>query len=113
MNKTLPPMIDPAGSCDNWGLLRSFYYIAAEQGVTRAARAQGVTQPSVSAALQRLETKLGQPLVQRGQRQFELTRRFGVVPNSYLQYYYYPDETVADAASWAEERLAKVANRLD
>ena len=73
MNKTAPSDFDPPGRCENWGLLRSFYFIVSKKGVTRAAKAQGVTQPTVSAALQRLEKTIGQTLVQRGQREFELT----------------------------------------
>ena len=41
MNKALSPVPGTTGSCDNWGLLRSFYYIASQGGVTRAAKAQG------------------------------------------------------------------------
>lgn len=104
MNKTLPPEIDPAGSCDNWGLLRSFYYIASEQGVTRAARAQGVTQPSVSAALQRLESRMGQPLVQRGQRQFELTPAGQVLFSEV--------EKMFEASLRAEEKLKSLHSGL-
>ena len=52
---TVAPNPSSSGTCDNWGLLRSFYFIASEQGITRAAKAQGLAQPSVSAALQRLE----------------------------------------------------------
>lgn len=73
MNKALTSKSDRPSSCENWGLLRSFYFIASKKGVTRAAKAQGVTQPTVSAALKRLEESLGQTLVQRGQREFELT----------------------------------------
>ena len=95
---------DAAGNCDNWGLLRCFYYVAARQGVTRAAKAQGVTQPSVSAALQRLEKSLGQTLVQRGQRDFELTAAgqvlFGEV------------EKMFEASLRAEEKLKALHSGL-
>lgn len=35
----------------------------------------------------------------RVKRQFQLAREYGHLPNSYLQYYYYPEETVAEAKS--------------
>lgn len=73
MNKSLDPDLHPSGGCDNWSLLRSFYFIVKEGGVTRAAKVQGLSQPSVSASLMRLEKRLGQQLVQRGQRDFALT----------------------------------------
>jgi DNA-binding transcriptional LysR family regulator len=73
MNSVAPSQLGPTGTCENWGLLRSFYFIASEEGITRAAKAQGLSQPTVSAALRRLEHRLGQTLVQRGQRAFELT----------------------------------------
>jgi DNA-binding transcriptional LysR family regulator len=73
MNNAAPAKLGQTGTCENWGLLRSFYFIAAEEGITRAAKAQGLAQPSVSASLNRLEKRLGQTLVQRGQRNFELT----------------------------------------
>jgi DNA-binding transcriptional LysR family regulator len=73
MNIALDTGQTSAGVCDHWGLLRCFYFIGSQGGVTRAAKAQGLSQPSVSASLTRLETRLGQQLVQRGQRDFELT----------------------------------------
>lgn len=73
MNRPQHPEIHATGGCDNWSLLRSFYFVVKEGGVTRAARAQGLSQPSVSASLKRLENRLGQQLVQRGQRHFALT----------------------------------------
>jgi len=46
----------------------------------------------------------------RVKRQFRLTREYGRLPNSYLQYYYYREETVAEARArpWtrAQEILA-------
>jgi 6-phospho-beta-glucosidase len=48
----------------------------------------------------------------RTKRQFELTRRFGQVPNSYLQYYYYPDETVAEARAAPATRAETIAAEL-
>lgn len=104
MNKALPTDLDATGRCDNWGLLRSFYYIASRHGVTRAAKAQGVTQPSVSAALQRLEKSLGQPLVQRGQREFELTAAGQVLFSEV--------EKMFEASLRAEEKLKALHSGL-
>lgn len=57
----------------DWNLLRTFMVIADKKGITAAANVLGVKQPTVSAALQRLETSMGTRLVVRGPRQFDLT----------------------------------------
>ncbi|SCZ51481.1 transcriptional regulator, LysR family [Epibacterium ulvae] len=57
----------------NWNLLRVFYMIGKEQGITKAANRLGLSQPSVSNALQKLETQLDCQLVYRDSRSFELT----------------------------------------
>ncbi|MDR9391520.1 MAG: hypothetical protein RI554_05775 [Trueperaceae bacterium] len=44
----------------------------------------------------------------RTKRQFELTRRFGQVPNSYLQYSYYPEATLAEAKAAKRTRAATI-----
>lgn len=59
----------------NWNLLRTFYMIAREKGITKAANRMGLSQPSVSNALQKLEMQLGCQLVFRDSRHFELTMR--------------------------------------
>ncbi len=43
----------------NWNLLRMFYMIAKEESITKAAKRLGLSQPSVSNALQKLEAQLG------------------------------------------------------
>ncbi len=59
----------------NLNLLRSFFMIAEERSITRAAARLNMSQPSVSQALQRLEEQLSCQLVLRGSRRFELTAR--------------------------------------
>ena len=59
----------------NWNLLRTFYVIAQEQSITAASKRLGISQPSVSNALQKLESQLGCQLVFRDSRHFELTLR--------------------------------------
>lgn len=59
----------------NLNLLRSFFMIAEERSLTRAAARLSMSQPSVSQALQRLEEQLGCQLVLRDSRRFELTAR--------------------------------------
>ena len=59
----------------NWNLFRTFFVIAQEQSITGASRRLGVSQPSVSNALQKLESQLGCQLVFRDSRHFELTLR--------------------------------------
>lgn len=57
----------------NWNLLRTFYVIARERSITAASKALGISQPSVSAALQKLESQLDCQLIFRDSRNFELT----------------------------------------
>lgn len=57
----------------DWNLLRSFLAIAEAGSITRAAHRLGRGQPAVSLALQRLETEIGERLVERGRGGFELT----------------------------------------
>lgn len=48
----------------------------------------------------------------RTKRQFELTVRFGQVPNSYLQYYYFQRRTVAEAKAASRTRAQTIADEL-
>jgi DNA-binding transcriptional LysR family regulator len=57
----------------DWNLFKVFYEIARRGGIGAAARALNKQQPSVSAALQRLERHVGAPLCIRTSRGVELT----------------------------------------
>lgn len=59
----------------NWNLLRTFFVIAQEKSITRAAKRLEMRQPSVSTALQKLEEQLNCQLAFRDSRRFELTLR--------------------------------------
>lgn len=48
----------------------------------------------------------------RVKRQFQLTRAFGRVPNSYLQYYYYREDTVAEAQAEPKTRAQVILESL-
>lgn len=48
----------------------------------------------------------------RVKRQFRLTREFGRLPNSYLQYYYYREETVAEAQAAPKTRAEVILESL-
>jgi 6-phospho-beta-glucosidase len=48
----------------------------------------------------------------RVKRQFKLTREYGRLPNSYLQYYYYREETVAEAKSAPQTRAQEIMASL-
>ena len=68
----------------NWNLLRMFYMIAKEESITKAAKRLGLSQPSVSNALQKLEAQLGCQLVFRDSDIYKLAflgraRTFGFV----------------------------------
>ncbi|MBC7283090.1 LysR family transcriptional regulator [Hoeflea sp.] len=49
----------------DWNLLRTFMIVVDQKGLTRAAEFLGVTQPTISSALKRLETTVGVSLVDR------------------------------------------------
>lgn len=57
----------------DWNLLRVFVHLAAAGSVTRAAELLGLKQPSVSAALKRLEDRVGARLIDRARGRFALT----------------------------------------
>ena len=57
----------------DWNLLRTFVVLAQSGSVTEAAGKLRLTQPSVSAALKRLEERVGKTLIARGPGQFRLT----------------------------------------
>ncbi|MDZ7644604.1 MAG: LysR family transcriptional regulator [Woeseiaceae bacterium] len=57
----------------DWNLLRTFVVIVQQGGITAAAHKLNLKQPTVSNALRRLETSLGQRLVERGPRAFRVT----------------------------------------
>lgn len=48
----------------------------------------------------------------RVKRQFKLTREYGRLPNSYMQYYYYHDETVAEAKASLKSRAQIIIDEL-
>lgn len=58
----------------DWNLLRTFFIIAEERSITRAAGRLQISQPSASAALKRLENALDLRLAVRTGRRFELTQ---------------------------------------
>ena len=57
----------------DWNLLRTFVVLADSRSVTEAAQRLRLKQPSVSAALRRLEERLGRKLVDRSPGHFALT----------------------------------------
>lgn len=57
----------------DWNLLRTFTVVVEQEGITRAAEFMSVSQPTVSSALKRLETTLGQTLLDRRPGHFALT----------------------------------------
>jgi len=54
--------------------LRSFYVIAREHSVTRAATRLGLTQPALSIQMKALEAELGEALFARHRKQMQLTQ---------------------------------------
>lgn len=49
---------------------------------------------------------------ERVKRQFRLAREYGRLPNSYLQYYYYRDETLAEAQAAPQSRAQAILDAL-
>lgn len=58
----------------DWNLLRTFMVIVEQRGISKAADALGLKQPTVSAALKRLEESTGKQLVVRKPNDFAVTR---------------------------------------
>ena len=58
----------------DWNLLRTFMVVVEQRGISRAADFLGLKQPTVSAALKRLETATGQRLIIRKPNEFKVTR---------------------------------------
>lgn len=57
----------------DWNLLRTFIFIVQARGISRAADRLCLQQPTVSAALKRLESAVGRRLIDRRPGHFELT----------------------------------------
>jgi DNA-binding transcriptional LysR family regulator len=58
----------------DWNLLRTFMVIVEQRGISKAADFLGLKQPTVSAALKRLETATGRTLIIRKSNEFTITR---------------------------------------
>ena len=58
----------------DWNLLRTFIVIVEQRGISKAADFLGLKQPTVSAALKRLEQFTGQQLIIRKPNEFSVTR---------------------------------------
>ena len=72
----------------DWNLLRTFMVIVQERSITAAAGRLNVSQPSVSAALRRLEERLDLRLIERGGGQsFVVTRAGEAVYSEALEIY--------------------------
>lgn len=72
----------------DWNLLRTFMVIVQERSITSAAARLNVTQPSVSAALRRLEERLDVQLIERGAgRVFQITGAGETVYREALEMY--------------------------
>ncbi len=58
----------------DWNLLRTFMVVVEQRGISKAADFLGLKQPTISAALKRLEDHTGQTLVIRKPNEFSITR---------------------------------------
>lgn len=58
----------------DWNLLRTFMVIVEQRGISKAATVLGLKQPTVSAALKRLEEAVGKTLIIRKPNEFTVTR---------------------------------------
>lgn len=58
----------------DWNLLRTFMVVVEQQGISKAAHFLGLKQPTISAALKRLEEHTGRTLIIRKPNEFSLTR---------------------------------------
>ncbi len=58
----------------DWNLLRTFMVIVEQRGISKSAAFLGLKQPTVSAALKRLEDTVGKQLIVRKPNEFTVTR---------------------------------------
>ena len=58
----------------DWNLLRTFMVVVEQRGISRAADFLGLKQPTISAALKRLEITTGHELIVRKPNEFSMTR---------------------------------------
>jgi DNA-binding transcriptional LysR family regulator len=58
----------------DWNLLRTFMVVVEQRGISRAAAFLGLKQPTISAALKRMEQATGQQLIVRKPNEFRVTR---------------------------------------
>ncbi|PTQ74904.1 LysR family transcriptional regulator [Celeribacter persicus] len=58
----------------DWNLLRTFMVVVEQRGISRAADFLGLKQPTISAALKRLEDTTGHQLIVRKPNEFKVTR---------------------------------------
>ena len=58
----------------DWNLLRTFMVVVEQRGISKAADFLGLKQPTVSAALKRLEQSTGKQLIIRKPNEFTITR---------------------------------------
>ena len=68
-----PQPIEGLAKKINWNLLHMFVVVAEMQSISRAATALGRGQPAISAALKKLEDRMGCKLAMRGPTNFALT----------------------------------------
>ena len=57
----------------DWNLLRTFVVLAESHSITEAAQQLRLKQPSVSAALKKLEDRIGRKLIDRSPGHYQLT----------------------------------------
>ena len=79
--------LDPTVWQLDWNLLRTFIVIVQERSITRAANRLLLSQPAVSAALKRLEDRLGAQLIERGGSNFRVTEAGRVLFRQCLELY--------------------------
>jgi DNA-binding transcriptional LysR family regulator len=58
----------------DWNLLRTFMVVVEQRGISKTAAYLGLKQPTVSAALKRLESAVGKQLIVRKPNEFTVTR---------------------------------------
>lgn len=92
----------------DWNLLRTFVSIVQEQSISRAAQRLNLSQPAVSLALKRLESHLGQSLVERGSHLFRVTEAGELVYRDALEIY----ANVARLGINVRETLPEVAGQI-
>ena len=93
----------------DWNLLRTFMVVVEQRGISRAADFLGLKQPTISAALKRLEDTTGHALIIRKPNEFSVTRAGSILYQECSQIFGSVSQLPSLLESGAEELRGHIA----